>query len=223
MKIRLNTGSAGLYQPRMDKFNTSNNKAHSQNINFKGTLPSTKSPFIDWLMTRKATKGLFKLASLNPFAFNVAAMAITCILMRPPTIMVVPGSNKEDKSYAAAKSIIGSIIANGSRLIFILPLGILMKKLGQKALKDNHLQFPKIETKEYEAYNYLISNGAGFLLSLGLSAPIIYTLTKVMNKIMPPKEVGKRTKTFNNKDLNKNTTSTNTNVNVIAKGGKNGH
>lgn len=217
MKIQSTLGSMSFEKTHKYTFNANNTKANSQNINFKGTLPTTKPPFLDRLMNAKAVKGLFKLASQHPFPFNVIAMATACILLRPPTIMLMPGSNKEDKSYAAAKSIIGSVIANGSRLILIFPLGIAMAKMGEKALKDHTLKFPKIKTKEYEAYNYLISNSAGFILSLGMSGPIIYTLTKVMNKIMPPKKDCKNPKTSDTNDLNKKA------ANTVGKGGKNGN
>lgn len=182
MKVQFNTGINGInYIPVKNEKN--NNKYTADDLNFRGKLPESKD-FLDKVLEKG--KGLFKLADINPFAFNVACLLTTCVVMRPLTILALPGTNKEDKQYAAGKSVISATLANTSRLIFILPLGIMMKNLGKNAKEDPSFRFPKIKTRRFNAFNYLVNNASAFLLSIPMSAVMVVAVAKIMNKIMPP-------------------------------------
>jgi len=168
------------------KSNNKNNKNSFNNVSFK-SAPPKHSPIIDKLLKNKFTQRLFKLADINPFAFNIVALATTCIILRPATIMVVPGSSKEDKKYAAGKSIISSAIANTSRVVLCLPLALSVAKLGKEAAqKAGETKFPKIGTPKFESFNYLVNNGFSVILAIATSALMVTTVAKVMNKLMPP-------------------------------------
>lgn len=168
---------------------------HDRNTHFTGGLSKTKdSKIIDWILKNKLSQKLFELADKNPFAFTIASLATTCMLMRPPTILIMPGSNDKDKKYAAGKSFIASFVGNSSRILFILPLGFAMKKLGDKAeknlLKNNQpikalpKKFPPRSTKQFEVFNFAVSQTAGFLLAIPSSALMVYATAKIMDKLM---------------------------------------
>lgn len=146
-----------------------------------------QTEFIDKILNNKVAKGIFDFASLNPFGFNILMLATTCIVLRPATVMVVPGSNKEDKKYIAVKSIVASTIANTGRLLFCLPLAKSIEKLGNKAVeKTKNIDFPAKGTPRFDAYNFGVNNGFAFILSLFTTALFVAAVTKIMNKIMPP-------------------------------------
>lgn len=198
MKIR-EMGSLTGYQLNSRSIKVNKNKQSSfYDVNFKGTLPKP-SPILDRFLNNKITKSAFKLASLNPFAFNIAALALTCIVMRPLTILITPGSTKEDRRYAAGKSVIASTIANTSRIVFCLPLANAMKKLGKASQAGAvGVKFPKIGTPKFDAFNYLVNNGFAVILSLATSAIIVEAVAKVMDKLVP---VTKKTKDANKEEI----------------------
>ena len=158
-------------------------------MNFAGNLPIEKTPFIDRLIKTKFSQKVFNLASLNPHTFCLAVMAVIGIAMRPATILVTPGAKKEDKQYAAAKSIIGTTIVTATHLALFIPLGNIIKKHAIEAMdKKNNSGFPKINTPKFEAYNYLVNNGVAVILSVALAMATVKTITKIMNIILPDKK-----------------------------------
>lgn len=187
-------------QLNYQNINSQINAKPFQNVSFKGAPP--KVSILDKMLKNKLAQGLFKLADMNPFAFNLTALAVSCIILRPPTIMVVPGSNKDDRKYMAGKSIIAATIADTSRVLLCLPLAMTMKKLGQKALAGK-LNFPKEGTKEFEAFNYMVNNGFALLLVIGTSALMAWTVAKVMNILVPPHKNTDEIKSGDNVKLGK--------------------
>lgn len=162
-----------------------NSNINKFNINKETSFGNANKPLpskLDKFLKNKFVQGLFKLADKNPFAFNIVALATTCMLMRPVTILAIPGTNEKDKKYAAGKSFIASVIGNSSRLLFILPLGIFMANLGRQAVKNPKLKFPKDKTPEFQAYNYLVNNLAATLLAIPTSGLMVYAVAKVMDK-----------------------------------------
>lgn len=149
------------------------------------TNPAGKTETIDKILNNKLAKSLFKIANKNPFVFTTVALLVACAFMRPATIMLTPGSNPKDKKYAAGKSIIASLIASAGRLLFIIPLGTIIHKLGQKALDNPNFKFPKLKTQKFDALKYLITNVAGFVLSVGMAALMVKAVAKIMKKLVP--------------------------------------
>ena len=153
-----------------------------------------ESKVINSILKNKAAQWAFKFANDNPFGFSVLTLATTCMVFRPATVMALPGQKKEDKQYLAVKSFVASAVANAGRLMFILPLGIAIKKMGEAAKKDSGFKFPHIETKNFNAFNFATNNGFAILLSIGTAAVMTKAIPKVMSKILPPPESKKQEK-----------------------------
>lgn len=178
-----------------------------------GASPKAATISIDKFLNNKFVKGTFKFADNNPFGFTVGMLALTCIIMRPPTILIVPGSSKPDRQYAAGKSVIASIIANTARILLCLPLGKAILKLGEKAqegknapdIKNKSIEeinkyanailkekgfYPK-NTPHFDAINFAISNGFALILAIATSALLVKAVSKIMPKLFPPNENNK--------------------------------
>lgn len=155
---------------------------------FNGNVPQN-TKFIDSILQKKFSKGLFRLAGLNPVLFNVSVLTLVGLVLRPATIMVVPGSNKEDRSYAAGKSIISTSIYTATKLAIFYPFGKYMEYLGTRA-KENPVKykFPHIGTKKFDALNYLINNGLSALITIMTASLMVTLVSKIMNKVVPAKK-----------------------------------
>lgn len=166
-----------------------NIKMDLQPPSFAANLPVKKTPFTDKLLKNKFMQKLFNLASLNPHAFNLTIMAVMAIMLRPATILIVPGAKKEDKQYAAGKSVVSSVISTTAQLALCIPLAKTIEKLAREAEVKPHLSnFPKIKTPRFEAFNYLVNNGFAIILTVASSMVMAKAVAKIMNKILPTKE-----------------------------------
>lgn len=179
--------------------NHHNTKAF-QEPSFNAALPKSSS-ITEKILKNKLVKGLFGLADKNPFAFNIVALAVSCMAFRPATIMIVPGSNDKDKKYAAGKSIIASSVATVSRLLFILPLGIAIKKLGENAKKDPKINFPHGGTAKFNTFNFAVNNATGALIAIPTAALVVYLVAKIMDKIVPKDKKGNNSPDVINKQI----------------------
>lgn len=160
-----------------------------QNINFEGNPAVSETPRIDNFLKKGYAQKLFKLAQGNPHVFNLINLAIFGIVLRPTTILAIPGAEKEDKQYVAAKSLIGTALIVASELLVCIPLGKGIEKLGKAAKKNPKNLFPEFNTPRYDAYNFLISHAVGLVLTLALSSFLTVRLTtKIMNKLFPQKD-----------------------------------
>lgn len=147
----------------------------------------TPSKFIDRILKNKAAQKVFQFASDSAFGFDILTLATTCILMRPVTILLLPGSDKDDKKYLAAKSVISSVIANAGRIAFCWPLTKSLEKLGDKAEKSpGSIEFPGRSTSEFKSFNFMVNKGFFMLLSIATSALMAMAVAKIMAKILPP-------------------------------------
>lgn len=165
------------------------NKINPSSVSFAADLPAEKTPFIDKILKNKFSQKLFNLASKNPHAFNLTAIGLMGILLRPVGILVIPGAKKEDKQYAAAKSSIGTVITVCAQLAFCIPLALLIEKLAKEALKNpSASNFPQIKTPKFEAFNYFVNNGFSMILAVFISMLVAKTLTVVMKKFAPEKD-----------------------------------
>lgn len=198
MKIHSINNNTITPQLNYQNVNSQSNANSFQNISFKGAPPKP-SPILDKILKNKLVKGLFELADKNPFAFNIVALATACMALRPATVMVVPGSNDKDKKYAAGKSIIASFVGTVSRLIFILPLGIAIKKLGEDAKKNTKINFPKEGTPEFKAFNFALNNGAGALIAIPTAALVVFLVAKIMDKLTHEPKNGNNSENTNNR------------------------
>lgn len=181
-----------------------NAQKSSKAPSFCAALPAVaekESKVINSILKNKAAQWAFKFASKNSFGFSVLALAISCMIFRPITIMALPGQKKDDKEYLAAKAIIASAIADAGRILFILPLGIAMDKWTKTAKKAEELvdkqklkelekeaqnKVTAIRDTKYDAFNFAANNVFSVILSIGTAALMTIAIPKVMSKILPP-------------------------------------
>lgn len=153
---------------------------------------------INKILQNKSAQWIFKFANKNEFGFNILALAVSCIVLRPATIMALPGQKKDDKQYLASKSIIASIIADVLRFAFCLPLANAIVHLGEKAKKaPEEVKFPQKGTKNYNAFKFGVNNGFSVILQLGIAALMTMAIPRVMERILPPPNQKKKTETEN--------------------------
>jgi len=170
-----------------------NNQPHSE-INFKANLKNPDK-LMDSFLQNKYTKKVLNFANMNPFGFTIGNLVLTCMLMRPVTTLVVPGSSKEDREYLAGKSFISSAIANGFRLALCLPLANAVKKLGEESAKNPKASaFPAKGTKKFDVLNYGINNGFAVVLGFFTSALMVYSVGKIMHNVEADKAKKKQQK-----------------------------
>lgn len=147
-----------------------------------------ESKAINSILNNKSAQWIFKFAKKNPFGFNILALALSCIILRPATIMVLPGQKKDDKQYLAGKSIIASVIIDIARFAFCLPLAMALDSMGEKAKKLPKIKFPKAGTKDFDMFNFGVSNALSIVLQVGTAALMTMAIPKVMSRILKPPE-----------------------------------
>lgn len=158
---------------------------NAQGIGFAGNSAVSESPRVDKILKKPFVQKLFKIAQQNPHAFNLINLAVLGIVLRPTTVMAIPGAEKEDKQYVAAKSVIGTVLIVASQLLISIPLGKGIEKLGKAAEKNPKIPFFKFGSKKFDAYNFLISNAVGLIVTLASSSFLTVKLTtKIMNKLI---------------------------------------
>lgn len=165
------------------------NRIRSANpVNFAAAA-NTTDRYIDKFLKSKGGLKILQLADINPTLFSLGIATAVSTTLRPATLMVVPGAKKEDKKYASVKSIISAIITLATQGLVFYPLGVAMKKLGEKADTAPKLtKFPyKIKTLKFEACNYFLNNSLGFFVTIATTLIMVKVVGAIMNKIMPPK------------------------------------
>jgi hypothetical protein len=183
------------------------NNSFQNSVNFGSKIPNSN---IDKILNNKFAQKVFKFASLNPFGFNIVALTVSCMFLRPATLMVTPGTSKKEREYAAGKSIISSGIANGSRILLCLPLAKAIEKLGDKALHNpNSAKFPAKGTPKFEVVNYAINNGFAVLLSLATSGLMVSMVAKIMPILLKGKMDKNKIQHADAVQLNHNSTAQN--------------
>lgn len=157
-------------------------------VNFAAAA-STTDRYIDKFLKSKSGLKILKLADINPTLFSLGIATAVSTTLRPATLMVVPGAKKEDKKYASVKSIISAFVTLATQGLIFYPLGVAMKKLGEKAENaPKSTKFPyKIKTPKFEACNYFLNNALGFFVTIAATLVMVKVVGAIMNKIMPPK------------------------------------
>ena len=164
-------------------------KAPAQSVAF---CAAPESKTINKILESKSAQWAFKFAKKNPFGFNILSLALSCIILRPATIMALPGQKKDDKQYLAGKSIIASVIIDVARLAFCLPLAKALDYMGEKAKTLAKVKFPKAGTKEFDIFNFGINNALSVVLQVGTAALMTMAIPKVMSRILTPPEQKKQ-------------------------------
>lgn len=184
MKIRAKYPEYQVNSPNMPAKSVKSAKT----IGFEGNSAVSETPRVDKILKKGYVQKLFKIAQQNPHAFNLINLAALGIVLRPATVLVIPGAEKEDKQYVAAKSLIGTVLIVASQLLISIPLGNAIERLGKAAEKNPKIPFFKFGSKKFDAYNFLISNAVGLAVTLASSSFLTVKLTtKIMNKLLPQK------------------------------------
>jgi hypothetical protein len=181
MKIRAKYPEYSMNNPKIPSKNASR-------IGFEGSF-AAKPDTVDKVLKSNFAQKLFEIADNNSHVFNLINLAIYGMALRPATLLTVPGAEKEDKQYVAAKSLIGTTLIVASELLICIPLGAGINKLGKMAKQNPEIKFPVKGSKQFKAYSFLINNVVGLVLTLALSSFLTVRLTtKIMNKLFPPKD-----------------------------------
>lgn len=154
-----------------------------------------ESKAINKILENKSAQWFFKFAKKNSFGFNILTLALSCIILRPATIMVLPGQKKDDKQYLAGKSIIASVIIDIARFAFCLPLAYAMEYMGKKAKEIPKIKFPAEGTKNFDIFNFGINSALSVVLQVGTAALMTMAIPKVMSRILTPPEQKKKAET----------------------------
>lgn len=182
-----------------------NEKINSDKVRFTGLSKKfiNNEKFLNLLISEKTNK-IINYAEKNPSMFNFITGAILATTFRPVAILIVPGAKKEDKQYAAAKSAISALVSIIMQGIIYIPLANSIEKLG-KTVKDRpEVNFPKINTPEFKAFNFLFNIGISALLTPITMGITFKALGAFMNKFFPAIQNSKNTKNLNSIKLSEN-------------------
>lgn len=190
-----------LYQPSFTKNNYSEclgQPAASKQllqgrdrVSFNGITDKIAQKTADAIANSQILQTFLKTAEKNASYFDALVSLGIVATLRPFAIMAVPGAKKEDKQVASAKSVASGIVGLIFAAMVYLPLARSMEKLATVALRTAAKSgtFPyKLGTREYDAFNYLINFGSGFILA-PLEAFILFkSIPPIINRIFPNKD-----------------------------------
>ncbi len=161
--------------------------ANNSNIIMKKPAATSFSGFSN-IYTSKSFKNFLEIATDNEPVFSAAfAVLLTCIL-RPASIMSLPGQkNKDDKKYAAAHSMASGIMGYMLSLILFSPLAAAIDKIA-----ENPQEYLKEEAKHFS--NKKAGNFKGTakfklasrLMKMGTEALIAVPRAIVTIALIPP-------------------------------------
>ena len=155
------------------------------------SAPKKPMGLIEKIMRSKKTHEIFRLAEENAILFRMAYGCILATTLRPLVIMGVPGAKKDDKKYAAVKSIASGLVSLAMAAVLFIPLEHSIRNLGKLALEKGAKTsgFPyKYLSKEYDSFQYIMNMGAGFLAAPLDSYLVFKLVPPVIKKLFPKKE-----------------------------------
>ncbi len=159
----------------------------SANVCFGGFFNIMNSPL--------AKKGL-EVAADNGALFAAGFAVFTGFLLRPATILVTPGVQKENKEYACAKSISSSLIGFGIMAALSTPISRAIKKIDQnpaKYLKESTIKnlsdgADLIKASKYKFSTQLFKLGADFASALPKAALTCALIPPLMLCLFPKRK-----------------------------------
>lgn len=182
-----------------EKISTSvNNKNQSANVNFKGGFFNAIGKTEKEFYTSKGFEKFAKLTTKPVLLESVAAIGFASIL-RPTTIMAMPG-DKRDKQYAAAHGVATGAWGYATASLLFGPIDKAVGNVVKNSKKDSsYLTKTKWTKKGTEAFDAMGKYGPKFLLRPAEAALTIAFIPFVMKKIFPhhPKS-NPKTKAENN-------------------------
>ena len=174
------------------------------NNNFNPTF-GKYSDLTSNLLCNKMIQKFLKLAEENFTLFEVGVGCIIALTLRPLAIMAVPGTKKEDKKYAAVKSMASGIASIILASVLFIPLALSIKKLGKEALKNaaRNNKFPyRYNSEEYRAFQYIMNTGASLLAAPLDTFLVVKFIPPLVDKIFPEKQCKKQLPLMEIKEIN---------------------
>ena len=110
--------------------------------------------------------------------------------LRPASIMVVPGPPKDDRKYAAAKSIATGIVGFAFTAAVFIPIAAATKNLGKLA-KDNLLiktGFPEVGSARYKVIEYLTTYASKFIVAPLEAMALFAMVPPIVHKFLDKKD-----------------------------------
>ena len=119
----------------------------------KGMDKFYRSEGLKKFLTSEKFGKILDLSVKNPVILTSVYSLVLCTLLRPATIMALPGKNIDDKKYASAHSIASGIIGLAVTAAILTPVGHRVKRVfknPQKYLKTETIKrmYPNVATKE---------------------------------------------------------------------------
>ena len=184
------------YSFKTDKNKRLNKSDSFEKISFRSSS-NIANGLIDKIMRNKITHKVFELAENNSLLFRMAYGCVLSVALRPLVIMAIPGAKKDDKKYAAVKSIASGIVSLLMAAVLFIPLEYSIRRLGKSALENvgkpgefpyKYIPHNPKECQKYDAFQYVMNMGAGFLVA-PLDAYLVFKLVPpVVDKLFPKKQ-----------------------------------
>ncbi|MEI8377260.1 MAG: hypothetical protein WCF95_01870 [bacterium] len=162
-------------------------------VNFKG------SPFKMSEAAKKKfylSKGFEKFAKMTakPVLLEATAVLGLACVLRPLTILSLPGGEKRDKQYASAHGMASGIWGYVTAIVLFNPVSTALKKVAQRVDKDPEYlknSFIKHNAKNKDAFNFIVSWGPKFVLQPLIAAGTIALIPTVMGLFFKKDKDGK--------------------------------
>jgi len=159
-----------------------NPKNQPDNLNFKGNFFKVSEKTKKAFYTSKSFKQFAKMSS-NPVLLDATiVLGLTCLL-RPLTIVSMPGAEKRDKQYAAAHSIASGLWGFSTALVVFSPINNAVKNVLKKVNeKPEYLKnsFLKHNQKNKDSFNFVASYGPKLFLQPLVAAGTIAFIPLLM-------------------------------------------
>jgi len=144
----------------------------------------------EWSFASNFSKKIIGMASSNPALVEAAFVLGLSTTLRPASIMVVPGPPKDDRKYAAAKSIATGIVGFAFTAAVFIPIAAATKNLGKLA-KDNLLiktGFPEAGSARYKVIEYLTTYASKFIVAPLEAMALFAMVPPIVHKFLDKKD-----------------------------------
>ena len=152
MKIQHTTQN--LNSCKSIQYGRKNNANNSQkDVSFNGMEKFYNSKGLEKFLKSDGFGKLLDLSEKNPVVLTSVYSLFLCTLLRPATIMALPGKNVEDKKYASAHSIASGVVGLAVTAAILTPVGQRVGRVfknPQKYLSAKSVKrmFPNVATKQ---------------------------------------------------------------------------
>jgi hypothetical protein len=180
----------------------------NQNMNFRGAPVPPKAPS----KLFKPIIATCEFVDKNPALAEAAIGTLFASILRPTTILAMPGAKKEDKEYAASKAFISGFLGLGLNFLCLVPVAIAtravakqgFKKLlktanGEKIFEEIKPVFDKKDKQKSEAFSFLTKYAASFVVAIIDTMILFKLIHPVAQKLFGHKHESKQNSEVNKK------------------------